>query len=123
MTQIGDYTFSSCEKLKEVDIPGDLLYLGRGAFERCYSLTNVIIRDGLEVIQENTFNYCHSLNEVSLSHSLKQLRKGCFNSCGDITIYYKGTKEEWKNLYKPLSFKDTYFICECTDGKVVKKRK
>ena len=123
LTAVSDYAFSGCENLKEVDLPESLIYLGRQAFNSCSHLTNVIIREGLEEIGLAAFDYCFNLNELSLPHSIKNLRNNCFQDCGDITIYYNGTKEEWKKIYKPGAFKGTYFICECTDGKVIKKRK
>ena len=123
LTAISDYAFSHCEKLKEVDLPESLIYLGKQAFDNCSHLTNVIIREGLEEIGLSAFEYCFNLNELSLPHSIKNLGNKCFQDCGDITIYYNGTKEEWKKIYKPGAFKGTYFICECTDGKVVKKRR
>ena len=123
LTAISDRAFSSCEKLKEVDIPESLIYLGGYAFNNCSHLTNVIIREGLEEIGLAAFSYCFNLNELSLPHSIKNLRNNCFQDCGDITIYYNGTKEEWKKIYKPGAFKGTYFVCECIDGQVIKKRK
>ena len=123
LTAISDYAFSNCEKLKEVDLPESLIYLGRQAFDNCSHLTNVIIREGLEEIGLAAFNYCFNLNELSLPHSIKNLRNNCFQDCGDITIYYNGTKEEWKKIYNSRSFENTYFTVNCTDGKIVKRKR
>lgn len=66
VTTIGDYAFSSCFDLVEVELPDSLLSIGELAFYNCDLLTDVYLPEGLTVIGERAFDLCDSLTAINV---------------------------------------------------------
>ena len=61
VTEIGDYTFTSCSSLTSVTIPNSVTKIGYSAFSSCSSLTSVTIPENVTEIGDGVFCYCSSL--------------------------------------------------------------
>ena len=75
---IGEYAFSHCEELTEIDIPEKVLCLKRDTFFRCTSLKKVTLPKGLKRIEGSVFLSCFSLKEVVLPDNLIELGSSAF---------------------------------------------
>lgn len=84
ITSIGDFAFSRCSKLTEVNIPNTITSIGIGAFEFT-SIKKIIIPDSVEAINSDTFSHCEYLSSISLSKKIKTIGSGAFWGCIGLT--------------------------------------
>ena len=80
ITEIGEYNFYNCVKLKTAQLPStlksidgmgtgtDLASVSYGAFQNCESLTEIIFPEGLETIEPYAFKNCKALKSARNSN-------------------------------------------------------
>ena len=73
---IGDEAFVSCEKLEQIEIPGNIKTVGKSAFVGT-NLKSVEIKDGVERIEECAFGNFKG-DEVIIPKSVKYIAKDAF---------------------------------------------
>lgn len=75
--------FAECTKLKSIELPSSLTYIGDNAFGACYNLTgNLIIPEGVEYIGHLAFEGCTGLSgNLILPKKLKNIGAYAFSSC------------------------------------------
>ncbi len=81
LLSIGEYAFSGCNYLKEINIPDTVTKIGKYAFYRCTSLTEISIPKGVDTINEGTFCACTSLKTVTMTDSVTTIGNGAFQYC------------------------------------------
>ena len=81
VTTIGDYAFSGCSTLPNVEIPVGVTAVGDYAFRECSSLRNVTLPTGLTSIGSSAFFECASLNRVEIPSSVKSIGGFAFERC------------------------------------------
>ena len=77
VTSIGDQAFSRCDLLSSVTLPASVTDIWILAFNECSSLKSIAIPEAVIEISDMAFGYCKSLK----------------------TVYYAGTKEQWKKIH------------------------
>ena len=122
---IGYHAFESCKSLTSITIPENVTNIGNGAFQSCISLTNVEGLEGITSIGDYTFYCCDSMMNVSIPEGVTGIGNYAFSGCSSLTsitipnsvtsissyafdsnseslkdIYYSGTLDQWKSLYK-----------------------
>ncbi|MBP9989536.1 MAG: leucine-rich repeat protein [Ruminococcus sp.] len=85
LTQIGQYAFSGCYRLNEIDIPDSVAEIGEYAFGGCSSLKNINIPKNLTSISNNTFDGCKSLTDVTLPKGLVNIGDWAFGGCSSLS--------------------------------------
>ena len=108
VTDLGDYTFSSCAALENVNLGSGLTQIGAGTFQKCTKLTSIEIPEGVVSLGYKndegaecgaSFYGCSALNAVSLPSTLKNIYLRCFEGCDTLTqVTYNGTKAEWEKV-------------------------
>ena len=101
--EIGDYAFSGCSSLKEVEIPYCVHTIGRGAFYDCVSLRKATFGDifvgsyafsgckkleevsPVDYVNEGVFRFCESLKELPVTKDLKEIGEDAFEHCYGLT--------------------------------------
>ena len=78
LSYIGEFAFSGCSVLEQIDLPKKVSFIGDWAFERCYMLESLVIPDAVEVLFESTFSSCESLRRIVLPVSLLSWIDGGF---------------------------------------------
>jgi hypothetical protein len=67
LLSIGDYAFSSCEKLTSVEFPDSVLSIGAWAFLYCSELRSVLFGASVAIVGSGAFGECSKLTEISVS--------------------------------------------------------
>ena len=105
VTSIGYGAFYSCKKLTDITLPTSLTSIGESAFEDCTSLTSITIPDKVTSIGERTFFGCVSLTSITIPGSVTSIDEDAFWGCDLKTIYFNGTKDQWKQVKKTRGWK------------------
>ncbi len=124
ITEIGEYNFYNCVKLKTAQLPStlksidgmgagtDLASASYGAFQNCESLTEIIFPEGLETIEPYAFKNCKTLKSVSFPNSLKTLGKCAFLLCSaleTVTFPVGELTEIGENVFNSCGVKRIYW--------------
>lgn len=60
---------------------------------------SVEFAEGVEILGQDVMAGCQQLEAVYIPKSVTTIKKGCFSDCDNLkTIYYAGTKAEWKQI-------------------------
>ena len=78
MKKIGNYSFSRCDSLKDIEIPEGVI-IDKNAFKNCSNLTNIKLSDGVK-IYETAFSECSSLKNIVIPDGAL-VGKKCFEDC------------------------------------------
>ena len=77
---IGDWAFSSCRSLTNINIPNSVTTIGDGAFYGCRSLTSINIPNSVTTIGDSAFYGCRSLTSTTIPSSVVTIIGNSF--CG-----------------------------------------
>lgn len=97
---------------------------GIGISNSC--ITKVILPSNLETIPSRFFSYCTELKELTLPASLTRIESMAFEGCESLhEINYLGTKEQWKQMSRPTSWRRESAIerVNCSDGTIILTKK
>ena len=86
ITTIESSAFSLSYKLKIIELPKTVNYIGSYSFQYCNNLEKINLNDNIESIESFAFLSCEKLNLTSLPKSLKRLGAAAFQSCSNIKI-------------------------------------
>lgn len=83
---IGDYAFTSCQELKEVEFgDGSVLEdIGEMAFYECSKLGGCSIPAGVNRLAEHVFQCCESIRSFAIPASVKEIESSAFRCCGSL---------------------------------------
>jgi len=84
ITSIGSYAFNGCGSIKSITLPQKLQNMGIFAFNSCTSLENISIPSDVTSISEKTFNNCTSLVSVVLPEGIRTLGASSFRGCSSL---------------------------------------
>ena len=82
---IGDYSFSDCTKLTDLNILTGIKSTGISSFDGCSSLKNVTIANTVQTIGNLTFSGCTSLTTITLPESVTSIGGSAFYGCTSMT--------------------------------------
>jgi hypothetical protein len=125
ITKIGASTFAGCFNLKNIIMSdfNNVEEIEIYAFSGCNSLTKIILPN-VKIIRGNAFRGCCNLKTIILGKNVTSIEKDAFTKLPDnFEIYYQGTKNEWKQVYKPANFEGLYFTVHCSDGDIIKRKR
>lgn len=84
-------------------------------------LISVSFSDGITSIGEDVMAGCENLSEIYLPESIKTIKKGGFSDCDSLkTVYYAGTKEQYKQIRIEREGNEDYRDANTKYGKVEK---
>ena len=80
-------------KIKTIQLPPTLEYIGCHSFLECEYLTEIILPDTIKVIKNNTFEGCRNLTSINLPLELTTIEKKAFFNCKSLeTIIFPDKK-------------------------------
>ncbi|MBQ8292515.1 MAG: leucine-rich repeat protein [Bacilli bacterium] len=92
VTEIKQYAFTNCTKVKEISLPNTLTMVGRSAFYDCDNLSMLVFPEGVKTIDSNAFGNCTKLKTVYLPSTLEKIDNSYVPAT---TLYYNGTVDKW----------------------------
>ena len=95
--KIHDEAFAMCERLKNIDIPDSVVYLGRGTFRACFNLSKIDIPESVTTIEFECFASCSRLKEAILPNNLETINVQMFKGCASLEKIHIPTNV--KNIY------------------------
>ena len=99
LTQIEEYAFQNCTRLKTIALPESIKSLYRGVFDGCKNLASVILPEGIETISPEMFKCCSSLKTVVIPESVQTLYIDAFTSCTELEGIYT-----WNSSFSNKAF-------------------
>ena len=79
--KIGRYSLASLTSLTSVIIPESVQTIGDRAFYNCTKLSSIVIPDGVTSIEEYAFNQCKALESITISNSVTSIGEMAFGNC------------------------------------------
>lgn len=97
---IGDFAFSDCSNITNVDIAEGVTKIGNLAFYACHNLTNIKLPESLKEIGHNAFSCCVSLTNITLPDGLTMIGEDAFDTCESLTSIYvsEGNRVKFEQL-------------------------
>lgn len=115
---IHNFAFGGCTNLSSITLPEGLTVITSSAFDGCQSLTEIIIPEGVTTICYSAFGNCTKLASITLPSTLEFIEKSAFGACPSLKsikinatnpfTLYRGTFEQYGNLYVPEGCKEAY---------------
>lgn len=121
MTYIPDSYLKYINDVTSVEIPNNIMLIGRQAFRSCTGLIRVVIPNSVTKILDCAFDSCEKLTNVTIQNSLIELGSQIFEHCNSLTnIRFNGTKKEWEDIVKDPLWKrhSKLRTIECKDGTI-----
>lgn len=91
VTHIGSYAFFDCEKIKSIEIPDNITTIDVSTFESCSSLTAIEISENVTSIEYNAFRFCDSLVSVTIPDSVQYISDSAFLDNSEYLTIYANT--------------------------------
>lgn len=85
ITYIGENAFRYCSGLTAIVIPESVVEIGEQAFRGCSSLSSVVIPSGVTLIKNSTFESCSSMSSVTIPNTVTNIGNGAFYACSGLT--------------------------------------
>lgn len=82
---IGEYAFSECKKLKEINLPQNLKTVDDFAFYNCDLPTEVVFPDSVISLGERAFGGCDGLTQITLPQNVETVGIWAFYCCNSVT--------------------------------------
>lgn len=98
ITELGDYLFYGCIRLKELNLNEGLTYIGHSTFCFCSSLTSVTFPESLETLYAFAFQSCGRLKEIQFGSKVKVIYPCTFLGCSKLEniSFNEGLEEIWE---------------------------
>ena len=81
VTELGDFTFSKCTRLRRIELPDGLTTIGKGAFDACSNLQYINIPETVTNLGEQAFTNCTKLKTITIPKGISSFGKRTFLGC------------------------------------------
>lgn len=78
VSELEDYVFYGCGKLKEVRLPKVLTKMGTSVFSSCIRLDHVVFPDGMTKVPKDSFERCVALKDITLPDTVTTIEESAF---------------------------------------------
>ena len=85
VTNICDWAFFRCKKMKNVTIPSSVTSIGNYAFHECYLLQSIQIHNGVTSIGQEVFYNCNNLTCITIPASVISIGEHAIDDCARLT--------------------------------------
>ena len=120
---IDTFAFTCCRKLKRVELPDTVEYIGKSCFWGCEAITDVILSksEKFTTLRQDVFAHCNSITTINIPSNITTIEESAFSYCeglksvvfeGDFpkfepyvfsymtppVLYYPEDNESWENV-------------------------
>lgn len=88
INEIRDYTFYSCIRLGEIDLPIGIETIGNCAFQYNFAMTKIELPNGLQSVGDHFLCCASSLKNVTFPFSVSRIAGACFHGCESLENVY-----------------------------------
>ena len=81
VTELGNFTFSKCTRLRRIELPDGLTTIGKGAFDACFNLQYINIPETVTNLGEQAFTNCTKLKTITIPKGISSFEKRTFAGC------------------------------------------
>ena len=81
VTELGNFTFSKCTRLRRIELPDGLTTIGKGAFDACFNLQYINIPETVTSIKEQAFANCTKLKTITIPKGVSGFERRTFSGC------------------------------------------
>jgi len=81
VTELGDFSFSKCTRLRRIELPDGLTTIGKGAFDACSNLQYINIPETVTNLGEQAFTNCTKLKTITIPKGISSFGKRTFLGC------------------------------------------
>lgn len=85
LTSIGYNAFNNCESLEKITVPNSVTEIGDSCFAGCKSLQSASLSDNITCIDITTFSRCTNLTTIKFPSELKTIKVAAFQGCRSLT--------------------------------------
>lgn len=87
VTNIGDFAFAWCEKMKGISIPYSIAKIGEHAFHECDQLRSIQLPNSIDTIGDYAFVWCDHLPSIGIPEGVDYIGLGAFTGCYMLTNF------------------------------------
>ena len=81
VTELGNFAFSKCTRLRRIELPDGLTTIGKGAFDACSNLQYINIPETVTNLGEQAFTNCTKLKTITIPKGISSFGKRTFLGC------------------------------------------
>lgn len=81
ITSIKKYTFNSCKNLERVFIPDSVTRIEDSAFKSCSSLIDIVIPSNVNYIGAESFRWCENIQSINIPYGVNGINEWTFSGC------------------------------------------
>jgi hypothetical protein len=87
IVSVGDFAFSTCNRLRSMTIPRSIKTMGRSVFANCPVLSEVLFDPSSDIAELPTYTFenCINLRSITLSEKMRRIGIGAFDDCISLT--------------------------------------
>jgi len=83
--KIGNYAFSDCSKLTQINIPSSVTSIEDCAFNKCSSLKEIVFPGSVKKLPDRVCDYCNALTKVVVEEGITEIKASAFSFCENLT--------------------------------------
>lgn len=90
ISKLGNYAFSRCLALKNIETPSSVQEIGSNCFEYCSNLSSIKLNDGIKTLGTTIFTGCTSLKNITIPKTVETMRYNHSSGYGwsnDYTVF------------------------------------
>lgn len=113
VTNIGEYSFTFCEKLTDITIPTGVKTIGNFAFGACKGLVSIDLPESITEIGNYSFASCTALEHLVIPEGVTNIGNNAFEFC---EMDYIHIPSSVKNIGVKALNGTAYYVCNTTES-------
>jgi hypothetical protein len=101
--EIGEFAFSSCSNLAQLQFGRGVTEIGARAFNQCTSLREITIPESVTRIEKYAFCSCANMTKVTIGKHVTKIGNAAFGACRRLSaVYFEGNPPAYQDQDEPF---------------------